>query len=125
MAIEQPNFSLFTYVDDSAQSWNKRGEKEAVRAAVDGNAAPGGHPAWGKETRRHSVRKIRYVDGTTFRSKTVTFYTATAYNAITVGTSTLTFVIPGSATGVVYTAAKKIPERSPSAVAGPNLAEHA
>lgn len=125
MAVEQENFSLYTYVDDNTVSWNKRGEKEAVRQAVDGSSAAGAHPGWGRSSARHSPRTITYMDLTTFRTKRVIFYTAAAYAGITLGTSTLTFVIPGSATGVVYTANKKTAERSPSAAAGPNLAEHA
>lgn len=125
MAVEQLNFSLYTYTDDSGQDWNMRGEKEAVRQAVDGSSAPGGNPNWGRSSTRRKPRTITYVDGTTFRTKTVKFYTAAAYAAITVGSSTLTFTIPGSATGVVYTASKKNPERLPKATAGANLGEHA
>jgi hypothetical protein len=125
MAVEQKNFQTFTYVDDNGVSWNKRGEAEGVRNAVDGSSALGAHPNWSRSTRRHSPRKIIYQDGTTFRTKTVLFYTAAAYNAITIGTSTLTFVIEGSATGVVYTAIKKVAERQPSAAAARQLGEHA
>lgn len=124
MAIEQRNFSLYKYVDDNAVSWNLRGEKEAVRQAVDGSAAAGGYPAF-VPTARHKPRTIVYQDLTTFRTKRVIFYTAAAFAAITLGSSTLTFMIEGSATGVVYTAAQKLAERNPKAVAGPNLAEHA
>lgn len=124
MAIEQLNFSLYTYVDNNGVSWNKRGEKEGVRQAVDGSAAAGGNPAF-IETRRHRVRKIVYQEATTFRTKTVIFYTAAAWAAITLGSSTLTFVIPGTATGIVYTASSKLEEKNPKATAGPNLIEHA
>jgi hypothetical protein len=125
MAGAAKNFSLYTYVDNSTQSWNIRGEKDAVRNAVDGSAAAGAHPAWGRSTTRKSPRKIVYVDLTTFRTKTVAFYTAAAFAAITLGTSTLSFMIEGEAVAVVYTASKAIPERLPKATAGPNLAEHA
>lgn len=124
MAIEQKNFSLFTYTDDNGVDWNLRGEKEAVRNAVDGSSAAGGNPPF-IPSARHSPRYIIYRDGTTFRTKRVIFYTAAAYAAVTTGTDTLTFVIEGSATGVVYTAHKKVAEKNPSATAGPNLAEHA
>lgn len=124
MAVEQKNFSLYTYTDDNGVDWNLRGEKEAVRQAVDGSSAAGGNPPF-IPTANHSPRYIVYQDPTTFRTKRVIFYTAAAYAAITAGTSTLTFGIEGSATGVVYTAAKKVPEKNPKAVAGPNLAEHA
>jgi hypothetical protein len=125
MAVEQKNFQLFSYTDDNAQVWNKRGESDATRAAVDGSTAFGAHPSWGRESRRHSVRKIIYQDGTTFRTKTVVFYTPTAFAAVTIGTSTLTWTIEGEVAGVVYTARKKIPERQPSAGAARQLAQHA
>lgn len=125
MAGAAKNFLLYTYTDNTGQAWNKRGEKDAIRNAVDGSAAAGGHPGWGRETRRHSTRKIIYQDGTTFRTKTVIFYTAAAFAAITLGTSTLSWMIEGETVAVVYTAAKAIPERLPKATAGPNLAEHA
>lgn len=125
MAVEQLNWSLYKYVDNQGQSWNMRGEKEAVRQAVDGSAAAGAFPSWGRSTVRRRPRSITYVDLTTQRTKTVKFYTAAAWEAVTLGTDTLTFAIPGSATGVVYTASKQNSERLPKATAGGNLAEHA
>lgn len=125
MAAQQKNFQLFTYLDDNAQSWNKRGELDSIRNAVDGSAAFGAHPNWGRESRRHSVRKAIYSDGTTFRTKTIIVYTPTAFSALTVGTSTLSFMVEGEATAVVYTLAKKVAERQPSAQAARNLADHA
>jgi len=125
MVAAQKNFQLFTYLDDNAQSWNKRGELDAIRNAVDGSAAFGANPAWGKESKRHSVRKAVYVDPTTFRSKTIIVYTPTAMSDLTVGTSTLSFMVEGEATAVVYTLAKKIGERQPSAQSARNLADHA
>jgi hypothetical protein len=125
MVAQQKNMSLFTYVDGTGQSWNKRGELDAIRNAVDGSAAAGAHPGWGRETRRHSVRKIIYVDLTTQRTKTVVFYTAAAFAAITLGTSTLSFMVEGETVAIVYTASKGIPERLPKATAGGNLADHA
>jgi enterochelin esterase-like enzyme len=125
VAAQQKNFQLFTYLDDNAQSWNKRGELDSIRNAVDGSAAFGAHPNWGRESRRHSVRKAIYSDGTTFRTKTIIVYTPTAFSALTVGTSTLSFMVEGEATAVVYTLAKKVAERQPSAQAARNLADHA
>lgn len=125
MVAAQKNMGLFTYVDDSGTSWNKRGELDAIRNAVDGNAAAGAHPNWGRETRRHSVRKIIYEDATTFRTKTVIFYTAAAWNAVAVGTDTLSFMVEGEAVAVSYKAIKRIPERQPGAGAPRNLADHA
>lgn len=124
MAVEQRNFSLFTYTDNDAIDWNKRGEKEAVRNAVDGSSAAGANQLW-RDGARQSSRKIVYQDPTTFRTKTVIFYTAAAFEAITLQSSTLTFVIEGSATGVVYTAVAKVGERKPGARFPRSLPEHA
>jgi hypothetical protein len=116
---------LFTYVDDNAQSWNKRGELDAIRNAVDGSTAFGAHPNWGRESRRHSVRKAIYTDGTTFRTKTCIIYTPTAFAALTPGTSTLSFMVEGETVAVVYTLAKKVAERQPAAIGSRQLADHA
>lgn len=125
MTASQRNYGLFTYVDNAAVSWNVRGEKDPVRNAVDGSAAFGAHPNWGRETKRHSTRKGVYQDATTFRTKTIILYTAAAQAALTPGTSTLSFFVEGEATAVVYTLARFIPERQPAAAASRNLANHA
>lgn len=125
MAADQKNMSLFTYVDGSGQSWNKRGELDAVRNAVDGHAAAGAHPAWGRDTTRKSVRKIKYVDLTTGRTKSVVMYTAAAAAAVVLGTDVLAFHVEGETATVNYTASKLIPERLPAATAGGNLLDHA
>jgi hypothetical protein len=126
MSASQKNFSLFTYVDGTGQSWNMRGEEEEVRNAVDGSAAAGAHPHWGRSTRRHSPRKIVYVDLTTGRTKTCIFYTAAAAAAITLNTSTLSFPVEGEVAAVVYTASKLIAEKLPKGTAPTTqLADHA
>lgn len=124
MAASQKNFSLFSYTDDNAQVWNIRGEEEEVRNAVDGSSAAGGHPPF-IPSRRHQPRRIVYRDSTTLRTKTCLFYTPTAYAAITVGTSTLSFFIEGEVAAVVYTATKKLAEKNPAATAGASLPDHA
>ena len=124
MAADQKNFQLYTYLDDNAQSWNKRGELDADRNAVDGSTAFGAHPAWGAESRRHRVRKAVYVDPTTFRSKTIIVYTPTAFAALTPGTSTLAFHVEGETATVTYTLASKIPEKQPAAAGSRQLADH-
>jgi hypothetical protein len=125
MASEQKNFGLFTYTDNTGQAWNKRGELDAIRNAVDGSTAFGAHPAFGAETPRHRVRKAVYQDPTTFRTKTIIVYTAAAFAALTVGTSTLSFKVEGNTAAVVYTLAALIDEKRPSAAAARNLADHA
>ena len=124
MAASQKNFTLFTYVDDNAVSWNIRGELDAVRNAVDGSAAAGGNPPF-IASRRHAPRKIVYRDASTFRTKSLVFYTAAAFAAITVGTDSLSFPVEGLGTAVLYTATKKIGEKNPAATPGGNLADHA
>lgn len=125
MVAQQRNMGLFKYVDDNAVSWNKRGELDAIRNAVDGSAAFGAFPNWGRESKRHSVRKAIYQDPTTFRTKTIIVYTPTAMSALTTGTSTLSFMVEGNVAAVVYTLSKKVGERQPSAAAARNLIDHA
>ncbi len=126
MVAAQKNFKLFGYLDDGSQFWNLRGEDDAVRHVVDGSVAAGAYPGWGRSTRRHSPRKITYIDLTTFRKKDVVFYTPTAWSAVTLLTDTLSFMVEGEATAVVYTASKRVPERLPSATAsGAQLIDHA
>jgi hypothetical protein len=125
MAADQKNFSRFTYVDNNGVSWNKGGELDAVRNAVDGSSAAGGNPEWGAESRNHSVRKGVYVDPTTFRSKTIILYTSAAAAALTPGTSTLAFHVEGETGTVTYTYGGLIPERQPKSQPSRNPADHA
>ncbi len=125
MVAEQKNFGLFTYLDDNGQSWNKRGELDAIRNAVDGSTAFGAHPAWGAESRRHRVRKGIYQDPTTLRTKTIIVYTPTAAAALVPGTSTLSFKVEGNTAAVVYTYEGLIPEHQPKQKASVNLVDHA
>ena len=124
MAADQPNFNLFTYVDDAGVSWNKRGEADTNRAAVDGSATFGNHPNWGRETPRHSVRKIIYQDPTTFRTKRVIFYTNAAYAAVVLG-DIIAFHVEGNVAAVNYNAIKKVAEKQPGQAAARQLADHA
>jgi hypothetical protein len=66
-----------------------------------------------------------YQDATTFRTKRVIFYTAAAYAAITLGTSTLAVHVPGNTATVSYTARIKVPERKPGVGAARQNADHA
>jgi hypothetical protein len=126
MAVEQRNFQLYTYVDGNGVSWNKRGEASAPRNAIDGHAVfVGGQPAWGRETRRHRVRKVIFRDPTTFRTKTAVIYTPTAFNAVVLGTTTLAELIEGETGTVNYVAYAQIEEKQPSVGAARQLAEHA
>lgn len=125
MAADQLNFDLFTYTDNSGVAWNKRGESNTIINTVDGSSAFGTHPAWGRETPRHSVRKIIYRDATTFRTKTVIFYTAAAQAAVAIGTDVIALHVPGNTATVNYTAYKAVPEKRPAIGAARQLADHA
>lgn len=124
MPAAQKNFQLYTYVDNNGVSWNKRGEEDDLRSAVDGSSAFGTHPNWGRETRRHSTRKIVYQDATTFRTKTVIFYTAAAYAAVALG-DIIAFPVEAEVASVNYAAIRKIGERQPAQAGARQLADHA
>lgn len=124
MAANQINFSFFTYVDDNAATWNKRGELDAAQNALDGSTVfTAGVRVWGRESRRFHTRKAVFTDSTTFRKKRVIVYTAAAFAALT-GASTLAVNVPGNVAAVTYTLSEKIPERQPIAAAANHLADH-
>jgi hypothetical protein len=123
MAADQKNFQNYKYVDDNGVSWTKRGETEAVRQAVDGNAAGAGNPTW-IDGPRMTARHIIYQDSTTFRTKRVIFYTAAAYAAVALG-DVIAFPVEGEATAVNYAATKKVAEKQPSRGAARQLGDHA
>jgi hypothetical protein len=123
MAADQKNFQNYTYTDDNGVTWTKRGEMEAVRQAVDGNAAAAGHPTW-RDSPRMKARRIIYTDSTTFRTKSVLFYTAAAFSAVALG-DIIAFPVEGETTSVNYAATKKQAEKQPSRGASRQLADHA
>lgn len=125
MAADQLNFDLFTYVDNDGVSWNKRGESNTIINTVDGSSAFGDHPAWGRETPRHRTRKVIYRDATTFRTKTVIFYTAAAFAAVALGSDVVALHVPGNTATVDYTAYRKLDEKQPSVGASRKLTDHA
>lgn len=124
MAADQKNFGLFTYVDNDGTSWNKRGEVESVRQAVDGSTAAGAHELW-RDGPRSSVRKVIYQDPTTFRTKSVIFYTAATFAGIALQADTIDFPVEGETAAVTYTAVAKVPERKPGARFPRPLPDHA
>jgi hypothetical protein len=110
MAQNSINFANSTYVDDGAVSWNKRGATGQAAAGIDGHAAPGAFPTWIERPRRNTTRKAIFIDDTdvtggrvpTFRKYTAIIYTAAAYAALVVGTTTVSVPVPGLATSVTY-----------------------
>jgi hypothetical protein len=123
MTADQKNFQNFKYTDDNSVDWTKRGESDAVRAAVDGSTSGAGDPTW-LDGPRMTARHIIYQDPTTFRTKRVIFYTGAAFGAVALG-DILAFHVEGETTTVNYAATKKVAEKQPSRGAARQLADHA
>lgn len=123
MAANQKNFEYFTYVDDNAASWNKRGWQDTAVNALDGSAAlTSGARVW-IDSPRHTTRKAIFQDPVTFRTVKITIYTSAAFAALT-GTSTLAVNVPGNTATVTYNLAQKIGEKQPIARAARQLTDH-
>lgn len=112
------NFNYFTYASDDGRSYNVKGDQAWGGAAASGGTAAGANAVYGRQTRRRRLRKVIFRDPNSFRTITLTVYTAAAYNAINVGATTITRALKGASTGVVFTAVKKIPELIPTSTVG-------
>lgn len=124
MAANQNNSNLFTYTDDGANVWNKRGPINTAINAIDGSSAlTAGAPLW-TDTKSRSCRKAVYVDPTTFRTVRFPVFTSAAYAAID-ATVTLAVNVPGETAAVTYSLAEKIPERQRLSKTSRNLPDHA
>ncbi len=110
MAVNEKNFSFFTYVDDDGTAWNLRGEDGGAGTAVDGHAAAvAGQPLWHR-TPRNQPRRIRYQNATTGRTAEPVFYTAAAYAAVALG-DIVAVQVPGAAAAENYVAVQKLGEK--------------
>ena len=115
---------MFSYVDDNAAVWNKRGQVEAGINAIDGSTVlTPGQPVW-EDGGRYSTRKAIFYDPTTFRTVKFTVYTPAAFAAITSAT-TLNVSVPGEAAAVAYSLSAKIAEKQPVAKTARQLPDHA
>lgn len=124
MAANQRNYQVFSYTDDNATVWNKRGTLDASINAIDGSTVlTGGAPVW-IDTKRRQTRKAVFTDPTTFRSVKVTIYTSAAFAALD-GTSTINVNVPGEVAAVAYTLSEKIAEKQPVGKSTRQLADHA
>lgn len=124
MAANQVNYQVFTYVDDNAATWNKRGELDAAVNAIDGSSAlTAGARVWPKRTRRYHTREAVFQDPTTFRTKKIIVYTSAAFAALT-GSSTLAVNVPGNTAAVTYNLVEKIGEKQPIGRGTRQLADH-
>jgi hypothetical protein len=124
MAANQRNSNLFSYTDDDAAVWNKRGPIDASINGVDGSTAlTPGSPLWTDSHSRRS-RKAVFFDPTTFRTVRFTVFTPAAYAAITSAT-TISVSVPGEVAAVTYNLAEKIPEMQRQSKTSRNLPDHA
>jgi hypothetical protein len=124
MAADQPNSNLFTYTDDSGNTWNKRGPLNTAINAVDGSTAlTAGARLW-TDTKSHQCRKAVFFDPTTFRTVRFPVYTAAAFAAITSAT-TISIHVPGNTATVTYSLSAKVPERQRQSKTSRNLGDHA
>jgi len=124
MAADQKNSNLFSYTDDNATVWNKRGPIDTSINGVDGSTTltPGAPLLTDTKSRRS--RKAVFFDPTTFRSVRFTVYKPAAFAAIT-GATTITQHVAGETATVTYNLAEKIPEVQRVAKTSRNLADHA
>lgn len=115
MAGAADNFVYSDYVSDDGNTYSVRTISTWASLALSGGTSTSAHTQYGRESKRRSVRKFRFVDATVpGRFVTLPVFTPTAYAAGTVGTSTMTRSVRGVATAVTFTLDKKIPERVPS-----------
>ena len=124
MAANQRNFQMFSYTDDNATVWNKRGQVDASINAIDGSTVlTGGAPVW-IDTKRKRARFAVWQDPTTFRTVRTVIYTPAAFAALD-STSTINVNVPGEVAAVAYGLAEKVAEKQPVAKATSQLADHA
>jgi hypothetical protein len=123
VAVNQKNFQWYTYVDDSGQSWNMRGESGGPFEAVNGHAAfDGANPTFGRTSKRRHPRYVIATNPTTFRSVKGIVYTAAAFAAIA-GGDAIAVSVPGSASTETFNVSAKVAERMPLPSAGRHLAD--
>jgi hypothetical protein len=123
MAATQRNFKWYRYVDDNARDWAIRADADWGDSAASGLAAfNAADPPFGRQTRRHSPRKVIYQDPTTFRTFTGIVGTAAAFAALA---ATHDVVIPGEVAAVTYSLAAKVGEKLQIAKTARNAADHA
>lgn len=123
MAVNEKNFSYFTYVDDNGTTWNVRGEDGGAFTGVDGHAAlTAGAPTWGRQSKRRRPRMVEATDPATFRKVRGVIYTAAAFAAIS-GGDDISVSVAGGGTAVTYKVSAKLPEKQPIAATSRHLAE--
>ena len=125
MAADQRNFAYSAYVSDDGTTYCMKADANWIALADSGGAACTGQPNYGRRTTRRTPRRAVYLDPTTFRTVTEPVFTATAYAALTVGTSTLAVHVPGNTATVTYTLKSKVGEKVPTTIIGRTDPDHA
>lgn len=124
-AANERNYQVFSYTDDNAAVWNKRGALDASLNGLDGSTAlTAAKPLWPAASRRYHTRMAIFQDPATFRTVRAVIYTPAAFAALT-SASTINVNVPGNVAAVVYSLIEKIGEKQPVAHATRQLADHA
>lgn len=111
-------FNYFNYVSDDGSTYNMRADQAWGQLAASGGVAASAPRAYGRASRRRAPRKFIYRDASSFRTFTGVVFTAAAFTAGTIGSSTITRQLPGASTLVTFTLIKKVPEKIPTTVVG-------
>ena len=118
----QANKQWYRYVDNAGRNWAIQADQDWGNSASSGLAAFNStDPPFGPQSRRHRTRKVIYRDPTTFRSRVLPVGTVAADAALP---ATLSVVIPGIATGVLYDLSGRVPEKLSIAQTSRNLIDH-
>ena len=108
MASER-NLQWFRYVSDGGVNFGITADQDWGVVAASGLAAfNASDPAFGPQSKQHSVRRAVYRDPATFRTVTHPVGTAAAFAALP---ATISVPLPGSATPQTYNLARRIPEK--------------
>lgn len=125
MPAVQRNFDYFAYESDDGTTYCLRADDDWGNAAASGGSACAGEPAYGRASARRAPRRAIFRDPDTFRTFSGVVFTAAAYAALVVGTSTVNRSVEGLAGTVTYTLVKKVAEKIPSTVVGRQNTDHA
>jgi len=122
MAVQR-NWNYYTYESDDGTTYNIRATVEWAAVGAHGLAArTSGAPRY-IASKQQQPRKVIYQDATTGRTTSGPVGTAAAYAALDLG-DTSSVIVPGNVSGVTYDLVKKVGERVPRSIVGPQLADH-
>lgn len=115
MAGLADNFAYSDYVSDDGNTYSLRTLSFWAVLALSGGTATSTRPFYGRETKRRRPRKFIFVDtAVPGRKVTLPVFTAAAYAAGIIGTSTVSRGIRGEAAAVVFTLDQKVGEKVPT-----------